>query len=227
MLWVLYWRFLEVGGEIVEISDLAVRLIILLVPGLIAIFIIEALISKKNISNRAYCTYVILLGFVSYLVLVLTKKIFKLEDVVFFEALVDSKINIDMYEILYASLISLALGIIIAIIINKNVFYRLFRKMKITNETGKLSVWASLADNNGKALRRYVYFIDKQYNLVYGGILREYNTEDSEYIEAVLENVIVTKNDSREKILREMHQVYLKYKANDIIIELGEKIDGK
>ena len=120
-----------------EISDLVVRIIILIFPGLLSISLINSLIKKRKIDNREYIVYVTIISFISYFALNLIFSIFlENRDVSFFKALVDSQIPINYDEVFWSSIIAICLGIIIVVIINKGVFYTLCRKIKITNRTG-------------------------------------------------------------------------------------------
>jgi len=211
-----------------ELSDLVIRIIILLLPGLICMSLIRLLISKRKIDNREYIIYTIILSFTCYLSLnLITKWLPKINKITFFDALLDTNIAINKYEVFYASIIALVLGIILTIFVNKGLFYWLFRKAKITNRTGATSVWTEFIDDNGKGFEDYVYVVDFENDIVYGGQVLNYSNDTKDNIELVLLNVIVTTNSNRNKIIREMEKVYLKLPTDKIYIEVRGAVDGK
>ena len=209
-----------------EISDLVVRIIILIFPGLLSISLINSLIKKRKIDNREYIVYVTIISFISYFVLNLIFNIFLgNRDVSFFKALVDSQIPINYDEVFWSSIIAICLGIIIVVIINKGVFYTLCRKIKITNRTGANSVWDELMDFNGTGIGNYIYVVDYDNYVVYGGQVISFSSSIKEHEELILGDVIVTKNFDRSKIIRKMEKVYIRIPTDKIYVEVGEKIN--
>lgn len=107
-------------------------------------------------------------------------------DVSFFKALVDSQIPINYDEVFWSSIIAICLGIIIVVIINKGVFYTLCRKIKITNRTGANSVWDELMDFNGTGIGNYIYVVDYDNDVVYGGQVISFSSSIKEHEELIL-----------------------------------------
>lgn len=209
-----------------EISDLVVRIIILIFPGLLSISLINSLIKKRKIDNREYIVYVTIISFMSYFALNLIFNIFLgNRDVSFFKALVDSQIPINYDEVFWSSIIAICLGIIIVVIINKGVFYTLCRKIKITNRTGANSVWDELMDFNGTGIGNYIYVVDYDNDVVYGGQVISFSSSIKEHEELILGDVIVTKNSDRSKIIRKMEKVYIRIPNDKIYVEVGETIN--
>lgn len=209
-----------------EISDLVVRIIILIFPGLLSISLINSLIKKRKIDNREYIVYVIIISFISYFALNLIFSIFlENRNVSFFEALVDSQIPINYDEVFWSSIIAICLGIIIVVIINKGVFYTLCRKIRITNRTGANSVWDELMDFNGTGIENYIYVVDYDNDVVYGGQVINFSSSIKEQEELILGDVIVTKNSDRSKIIRQMEKVYIRIPTDKIYVEIGETIN--
>ena len=209
-----------------EISDLVVRIIILIFPGLLSISLINSLIKKRKIDNREYIVYVTIISFISYFALNLIFNIFlENRDVSFFKALVDSQIPINYDEVFWSSIIAICLGIIIVVIINKGVFYTLCRKIRITNRTGANSVWDELMDFNGTGIGNYIYVVDYDNDVVYGGQVINFSSSIKEQEELILGDVIVTKNSDRSKVIRKMEKVYIRIPTDKIYVEVGEKIN--
>lgn len=146
-------------------------------------------------------------------------------NVSFFEALVDSQIPINYDEVFWSSIIAICLGIIIVVIINKGVFYTLCRKIRITNRTGANSVWDELMDFNGTGIGNYIYVVDYDNDVVYGGQVISFSSSIKEQEELILGDVIVTKNSDRSKIIRKMEKVYIRIPTDKIYVEVGETIN--
>ncbi len=210
-----------------EVSDLFVRLIILLFPGFVSMVIIKSLISKRKIDNREYYIYVILLGFINYFILFIIYKIIFKDNIIFFSALLDSEVKIDFKEVFGASIIAGVSALVISQFINRGWYYNICRFIGLTNRTGSVSVWSDLLDNNSKGINRFIYVVDEVNDLVYGGQVRDYSNDDEKDIELVLLNVIVTKNSLRSKIIRKMDYIYLNFPKEKIVIEVGGEIGGK
>lgn len=213
-----------------EISELLIRILILLLPGILGTFIIESLVSKRKFNNRDYLVSVILISFSSYAGLFLFKNILNLlreginhmnvEKVVFFQALVDSNTSINFYEVAETCFISIIISLLVTILINKGWYYGLFRKVNITRKTGN-DPWNDLFENNTKGIKSYVYIVYPVEDRVYGGWVNAYS-QDSENPELLLSNVIVTEHKDRGNVLYNMDKLYLKL-GKDIIIEIVDK----
>lgn len=219
-------------GYYMEVSDLLIRLIILLLPGLISISMIKFLIPRRRFILIDYIIYIVILGFLNYLLLFVVYNIESLicnsplKKVIFFDALFDQNIAVDIKEILLASVIAIFLGIIIAIIINKGIFYKLFKWLGLTNRTGAVSVWGEIFENKLKGFKKFVYVVDYENDLVYGGQVEKYSYNDDNYLELYLLNVIITKNSKRKKVLRRMPKLYIKLPNDKVVIEIGDDVNG-
>lgn len=217
-----------------ELTELMVRIIILLLPGIFGTFFLDRLHYKESLEQRTYLISVIMIGFTSYFLLFLSKNIieiflnginnYNVVDINFFKALIDKGTNILFGEVLYSTIIGTILGIIIANIINKGYFYNLFRKLKITNSTGQ-DVWAELFDNNTKGIKEHVFIVDIEADRVYGGWVDNYS-KSAQSPELLLSNVIVTTNETRKE-LYELKKMYLKFDKEKMIIEIQNETDEK
>lgn len=216
-----------------EITELTIKLIILLLPGIVGTFIIEKLYYKEKLEIKTFIISTILIGFASYFILFFIKNIKEIlcvgiynytkpVKIRFFDVLIGKEEKIFLMEILYATIIGLIIGIISAYIINKGIFYKFFReKIHITNSTGQ-DVWGELFDNNTYGINTNIYVIDIKSNRVYGGWVRNYSKQPNN-AELLLTNVIVTEEHNRKKILRRMDMIYLKFNENQMIIEIPKK----
>lgn len=213
-----------------EISELTIRIIILLIPGLIGTRIEEISRDKKKMDIREFIVSVLLIGFISYFIFLLLINIknifmygiknFSVEEIYFFKGLVNSDINIKWSEVIGASVISIFLGLITAIMFNKGFLYMLLRKLKITNSSGK-DVWLELFDNDTKGLNKYIKIIDEKNDILYYGWVKNYSN-DPNHPELILKNVTIAKNSKRTKKIREVKELYIEIEKKNMIIEIGE-----
>lgn len=216
-----------------EITDLTIKLIFLLLPGIFGTFVIEKLIYKEKLELKDYIVSVIMIGFMSYFSLLIVRKISscvfktKYTSVEFFKALLNIKTaTINLKEVFYAIICSIFIGLISVTLINKGCIYWIFRKCRITNKSGQ-DVWAEIFDNNTKGINSYVYVVNKKENIVYGGWVKNYS-KDSSSPELLLENVVVTKDTKRSKEQRRFHRLYLPIDKENMVIEIikEEKENG-
>lgn len=209
-----------------EVTSLTVKLIVLLLPGIFGTFFYEKLSYKKQFDLREYIVSVIIIGFLSYSLLELLYKLCNSicnctnYKVLFFDLLFNESGKVKLSELFDSTIISLFVGIVFALFYNKGIFYGFFRKMGITNESGK-DVWNQLFDNDTRGINAYVYVINKKEDIIYGGEVAEYSP-NSNRPELLLENVVVTRATKRDDLLYKLNKVYLRL-TDDIVIEIDNK----
>ena len=207
-----------------EVSSLTVKLIVLSLPGIFGTFFYEKLSYKKQFDLREYIVSVIIIGFLSYSLLELLYKLCNSicnctnYKVLFFDLLFNESGKVKLSELFDSTIISLFVGIVL--FYNKGIFYGFFRKMGITNESGK-DVWNQLFDNDTRGINAYVYVINKKEDIIYGGEVAEYSP-NSNRPELLLENVVVTRATKRGDLLYKLNKVYLRL-TDDIVIEIDNK----
>lgn len=214
-----------------ELSVFTIKIVVLLLPGIFSTFIIENLTNRKKFDIRTFIVSVIMLGFISYFILLVCHvlkdvilvgiKNYSFKNISFFESLVSTKKSIRMDEVLYATIISIITGIIIAKNLNNGLIFKIFRKLNITLKTGN-DVWNDVFDNNGKSIDKYVYIVDKKYNYVYGGWLEHYSY-DPDNKELHLINVLVTRDSNRNRVLRRYDELYITYNNDYMYIEINNE----
>lgn len=210
-----------------EITELTLRIIILLLPGIFGTFIVEKLHYREELDLKTFVISVIMLGFSSYFLLLGIKNLIEIfmnglvnyhfVNIHFFNVLIGKEENLIYSEVLYATLIGIVIGIISAAIINRGLFYSFFRKLHVTNSTGQ-DVWAEVFDNSTKGIKKFVYVVDDEANRVYGGWVKNYS-KDSKEVELLLEDVIVSTNSPREDLYR-VQEAYIKNNKDKLIIEM-------
>jgi hypothetical protein len=216
-----------------EFTEFTMKLIILFLPGIIATTIVSSLISRSKLSNRDYAVSVILLGFTSYftanilhnIVIIIEKRFdnYKYLEPEFIRGLLEKDFNFNLGEVLFACLCAVAIGFITTKIINFGVLHSFARKINISNSTSEEDTWGSLFYNCNKGIKNWVYIIDKDLDIVYGGYVTEHSRDHNEN-ELLLENVVCYKNSNRDIKLREFDKLYISKNKNDLIIEMKEVV---
>ena len=80
-------------------------------------------------------------------------------------------------------------------------------------------------DFNGTGIGNYIYVVDYDNDVVYGGQVINFSSSIKEQEELILGDVIVTKNSDRSKIIRKMKKVYIRIPTDKIYVEVGETIN--
>lgn len=210
-----------------DISQLTIRILLLIVPGMIATSLYE-FITRKNMDTRKYICSTIFSSFLCYLLVLLAYNMkdlilngvngFSTKKIVFFDALLYSDIQINYNEIIIASVFGFLLGLLKTILMNKGWIFKILMFFKLTTETGN-DVWAELFENNTKGSKDFVYIVKAKENRVYGGAIRHFS-RDASNPELELVNVVVYENENRKNELYKVDSVYFNLKNEDITIEI-------
>lgn len=140
-------------------------------------------------------------------------------EVTFLSSLLNSKENIKVSEVLYASLIGIGLSLIIVVIINRKYFYKFANYMNISNKHGEDDVWDYLFGSNDV---EWITLRDYESNLIYQGAVSSYSQKDDKR-ELILSQVKVYKEKNEElKELYEKDFIYFSFDVcSKIIIEIS------
>ena len=196
-----------------EISEFTLRIIILLFPGVIATSIFNVYQNKtQNISQRDFVMMICISGVISYLPLLLIDK-----NLAIFRALLNADISIKLEEVFAASLIAIVVGVIMSVISNYALIYRLGNLLQISNKSGELSVWDEMFKDKGKCINKHIYIILPTEKLIYGGFVKSYSTSFMEKKELILQNVKIYKED-RETCIDSKPEVYFDLGSTDNFI---------
>ncbi|MBQ2657532.1 MAG: hypothetical protein IJF87_03045 [Erysipelotrichaceae bacterium] len=203
-----------------ESTELAVRLIILFVPGIIETFIYEICQNKEDMNNRDFVLNVVLSAFVAYSI---TYVFFKLlgGGTSFLDALLDASVKISMTEILVASLLSIVLGFLEARMVRETM--QLNRKRNEKNRKVRLSVWDNLFDEED-GYDGHAKVIMKDQGVVYDGYVEKYSASLSNKKEIYLKNVVKYDLETGKEIQKDISGLYLQIRDDeDIVMEMLEK----
>jgi hypothetical protein len=215
-----------------EISELTLKLIIILVPGALGTLIMSKLTIRKDFSPFNFILNSILLGLFSYLLVQLTlnciyfinnsfscsKRTY--DDLQIWSSISDSKL-IPYKEVLWASLGGIILGFIASYLDTYKLINKLAKKLKISYKYGDENLFSYFLNADETQV---VYVRDKKNNLSYRGYVKVYSETDT-ISEIVLSNVTVYRyEDSVE--LYEIDQVYLSFGKTDVIIEHAKLLEN-
>lgn len=217
----------------IDISEVAVRILFLFLPGIIATYIIDALTSHRKRQPFNFIVHSYLLGVLSYGLVILIVNIInftveKIEDIPtlkvgFLDALLNNEEQINASEVFIASLVGILLALILSGVITKKLFYKFANWMGLSDKHGDGDIWDYLLGSNDV---QWVILRDKENKVVYQGAVKGYSQKD-EKREIVLSQVKVYRDIENElQSLYDMSFVYLNFDVNsNVVIEIDERED--
>ncbi|PIF33530.1 hypothetical protein CLU81_4146 [Flavobacterium sp. 9] len=200
-------------------SELTVKLIILLLPGAIATLIFGKLILHKQWDSFKFVLYSILFGAFSFIILQLFLNILNIfsdsfiEELSIWNQLTDSQ-KIPYNEIGFSSVVAVILAFLISRIENKKIISKIAKKLGISNKYGDENLFSRFLNSSNTD---YVYVRDIKNNLTYHGWVKSFS-ESETFSEIRLAEVVVYTYINCEEIYS-IPEVYLSFNKHDIIIE--------
>ena len=190
------------------------KLLIIFFPGIVGVIVINyAIKSDKKLEVAEGIAYSFVLGLLSYLY----AYIFKINDV--FSQINSEKFEISGIDILATLGLSIGFSILIIIVIKKEYFHYVLRKLKISTSTGNkyiLKNIISTKDSNLNYLQSHQVCIRYQNKkLNYIGYIQTVDILNDSYIEMLLKNVTVSTEDGNY----ELEALYLCEKPENFVIE--------
>ncbi len=210
-----------------EISELTIRIIILLLPGLIGALIIEKLTVHKEISNFRFVVHSIILGCSSYLTLQFILNIFALfrllfkdnfepKTIMFWNSLFNAKTPISISEVAYSCLSGILLAFFISAAVQNKWLNIIAKKLKISNKFGDEDLYYYFL--NAKEID-WVWVRDEENGYTYEGHVDSFS-ETKTIRELLLTDVKVYPYDS-DKELYHVPALYLSFsKDSPLYIEV-------
>lgn len=196
------------------VSALALKLILILIPGGLATLILEKLTTYLKWEPFKFIINSILLGGLSYLLSDLVFYIFCAEDIKNFWLTFTSN-NIPFWEIIRATGVSIVIGFFSAWIENNKMITRFARKFKIADKYGEENLYSYFL--NSKEVTE-VYVRDIPNDLTFHGIVDSFS-ENEQISEITLRKVKVYRY-SDSAFLYDMPKVFLSRAKNAIFIEV-------
>ena len=197
-----------------ESTELAIRLIILFVPGIIETFIYEISQNKKDINDRDFYINVALSAFVTYSFTYFIMKLMGRKST-FLDALLDSSVKIDMLEILMASVLAVVMGFLESRLIKKMVEFTKNKNEK--NKKVRVSVWDNLFEENDVHVR----IILKEQEIIYEGYITRYSASSTDKKELYLKDVTKYDFKTGNQLQCNISGTYLQIREDeDVIMEI-------
>lgn len=218
-----------------DISILALKLIILLFPGLIAALIYKRLtIKHKERSDFMFVLIAITEGIISYLTIqtiyfigiflhnVSNHEKLRYETISAFKNVTNGAI-IPYEEIMWASLAAVVISLITVTISHHNLLNKYAIKFGISNKYGDENLFSNFLN---ESCCGWVYIKDLPNELVYLGEVQSFS-ESAEFKEIVLNQVTVYRYfiDKEYKELFEVPKIYLSLPKDRVIIEEANIIE--
>ena len=198
-----------------EISELTLKLILLLIPGSLACILYERLTIHKQWSSFKFITNSILFGAISYLI---AGVIYKSDEsfTLFWDNLPTKDIPYNV--ILKSSIISIIVGFVSTGIDNYKLINKFGKYIHLTNKYGDENLFSYFL--NAEDVDE-VYVRDITNKLTYHGFINSFSETD-EIKELVLLDVVVYDYET-SKELYSLDKIYLSKSKENLIIELPYK----
>jgi hypothetical protein len=208
-----------------DISELTIRLIILLLPGILAALIVDKLTIQHKWSYFRFTVYSILLGAASYLAYQMSLyliaifrflfvKPFQPSKVAFWESLFNPNIPISPKEVIIACCFSILLGLLVSAFVHHRWLNKIAYKIKVSDKYGDENLFTHFLNDKET---NWIWIRDIKNNLTYEG-LRVSFSESENIREIVLRDVKVYKYEN-SAFLYEIPELYLSFPIGELLIE--------
>ena len=156
-----------------SLTEYSFRLLLLFLPGIIAFIIIDNLTIHQETKTQHRIIYSLLLGFLSYLLLMILSKPIQLlfttlPPMQFIVSLTNKDTQINFTEIFTASIIGVCLGCTLCKAINDRCLFKLAQKLRISNKFQETDAWANCIATYHPV---WVIIRDREQNIIYQGNL--------------------------------------------------------
>ena len=203
-------------------SELTIKLIIILIPGAIATLIFGKLILHKEWNNFRFVLYSILFGITSYLILQLIINGINIcicNDLP--ELTIWSNLNkassIPYKEVGFTSMISIIIAFIASMIENRKVINKIAGFLGISGKYGDENLYSMFLNSKNV---EFIYLRDIKNKLTYHGWVKSFSENDS--ISEIRLCDVAVYNYTDSEFLYEVEEVYLSLNKQEIIIELAK-----
>jgi hypothetical protein len=204
-----------------QISDLALRLLLLFFPGIICAYVVDTLTVHRPRQPFFFVLQSFVLGLSSYFLYFIFCWLLNTFwtnrfciQVSNLSALIDSKAAISFREVCFVTVAALFLAVTISVSQKHKLVFRMAHLLRVTGKFGELDVWGYTMN-----LREveWVTVRDHAKDLMYDGWIQAFS-DDSKNAELLLRDVSVYKNISGER-LYQIGALYISRNRDDITIE--------
>lgn len=209
-----------------ELSKELLDIVLILLPGLIAFVIAEALIPHNKIEFNRSIVYVIALSALLFLLAIsLWKFYYKLSIWLKFSTqITDLKFTDGIFSFhssymyaLVVFILAVTIGLFFAWAINHNLIYKLMSKLGASSMTSNMEVWDDFFATPRED--SFVVVRDINNNLMYYGTINYYSIGMTSRMVALhMTDVDVFQNDTAKK-LYDVNELYLPFHSNSMTVE--------
>lgn len=201
-----------------NVTEFTFRLIFLFLPGLITFLVVDVLTTHRPIPTVRTFLYSLVLGFLCYFAYYPLTLIPSLDlPFSFVESLTNNEKHLNVIEILWVSILSVPLGLLISKGINGYWLHWVAYKFNVTKRFPDADVW-SYVMNQGGVGSEWVVIRDLEHDLVYEGWVAAFADSTDDFDEVLLTDAHVYRNTTGEK-LYELPGVYISTKHGSKIVE--------
>lgn len=206
-------------------SELTIKLIIILIPGAISTLIFGKLILHKEWTSFRFVLYSILFGIISYLLLQFGINLInlfpsiKLSDLTIWKNL-NNTAFIPYKEVGFASIISVITAFIASFIENKKIINKVAGFFGISGKYGDENLYSMFLNSKNV---EFIYLRDIKNQLTYHGWVKSFC--ETENVSEIRLCEVAVYNYSDSEFLYEVGEVYLSLNKQEIIIELANLKD--
>lgn len=206
-----------------DISTLVWKLVLLFLPGIVATFIIDALVRIPQKAQFRYGIYALLNGLGVYVLLDACTWLFtcssQFPSLTIWPLLSDpTHTSIEGSEILWSVAIAIPYGFGISALSRKNFLHALAKVCRVSDKYGDNTLWEHLLNSPNTY---WVTIRDTSRDLMYQGRVYKYSDGTTEH-EICLEDVRVYRNSDSE-LLYEMDYLYVTGNKDSWLIEFYPK----
>lgn len=201
-----------------EISELTLKLILVLIPGAIASRIYQKVTIHEKWTNFQFVSNSILFGALSYLLILLLNYITDYFDGInLFWSNLPTK-EIPGETILHACVSAILIGFSVSAIDHYKLLNLLAKSLRISRKYGDENLYSYFVNSPDVT---EIYIRDRSNGFTYHGFIDSYSENESTY-EIVLRNVAVyAYEDSSHQF--DLNKLYISKSKNDIVIEVPYK----
>jgi len=210
-----------------DLTELAFKLVIILIPGIFATQIVKNVTIDKKWDSFKFSIYSLLFGFFCYLLLEWIYNLLDLKSLgasnyhlTIWETSVKEDSIIPFQEVLYASIISIIIGVIASWIRTNRIIFKIAQFLKITRKFGEGDLYYEYLRQENLNLV-YVHEIGRE--LTFSGYVNYYSQTDK-IKELVLKNVEVFNYVTSEH-LYDLDSIYFSWGLEETVLIESPKFD--
>lgn len=221
-----------------DISELALRLILLFFPGIICFYIFQALTTPRERKPHQVFLLTLVFGVFSYLVFMVFDVLWDVissvtttddqlvadlpDGISFLRSLVDPSIKPDWVEIGLVSFVAIFVGLFMSMAVNRKWLHDLAQALRITSRFGDPNLW-SFAFNSEEV--QWVTLRDLENNFMFSGYVRGFS--DIEDPAELLLYEVTVYNETTGEELYKADRMYLSRKRDNLTVEFPNPVTNQ